>query len=235
MGNIWLDGRTPGYPALDQVIRNAGLALKLWDGWQYNSRSSGGFESLLGTVIHHTAGSATGSFDNDWAYHAVGHADAPVANMLLGRDGLVGLHAGGASNHAGKGGPWTASRGIVPLDSANSRMLGIEAQNTGTGEYWPEQMIDAYERLLAAINNAYGLNPMLDEPAHFQWAPSRKIDPWGGNQSTTGFPYTGPHSWDMGGFNQNVAARMQGVPHPPDPAVDDGSNVHLASMYLGGK
>lgn len=216
MGAIRLDGTTPGYPSLEAVVRGAGLAVRLWDGWQDNGRSSGGFESLLGVVVHHTASPPTQSFDNDWRYCAVGHQDAPVANMLLGRDGLVGIHAGLASNHAGKGGPWAASKGTVPLDSANSRMLGIEAQNNGTGELWAGVMLEAYEVLVAALCEAYGFVPATDSPAHFQWAPTRKIDPWGGSAGTAGFDYTGPDEWRMPGFTSNVAARMGGAQPPED-------------------
>jgi hypothetical protein len=210
MGSYWLDGRVAGYPAMDQVIKNAGLSLKTWDGWQNRSRSSGGFNAVLGIVVHHTASPSTQSFQNDWNYCAVGHPDAPVANMLLGRDGLVGLHAGGAANHAGKGGPWNASRGTVPLDSANSYCIGIEAQNNGVGENWAPVMVDAYERLVAALCSAYGLDPLRDIMAHFEWAPTRKIDPWGGNNPTAGFTYTGPHEWIMRGgmgFTDGVKAR----------------------------
>lgn len=220
MGSIYIDGRTPGYPAIDQVIRNAGLNLRLWNGWQNNTRSTGGFEQLLGIVVHHTASGSGTSFDADWTYCAQNHQDAPVANLLLGRDGLVGLHSGGASNHAGKGGPWNCSRGQVPLDSGNSRLIGIEAQNNGVGENWAPIMCDAYEILCAALCEAYGFNPISDEPAHFQWAPSRKIDPWGGNQQTSGTDYTGPHEWIMPEFNNAVLVRMQGIPEP-EPEEDD--------------
>jgi hypothetical protein len=221
IGAYWLNGSVANYPALDVVIRSAGLSIRTWDGWQSRSRSSGGFNSVLGIVVHHTASPSTQSFDNDWSYCAVGHPDAPVANMLLGRDGLVGLHAGGASNHAGKGGPWSASKGTIPLDSANSYAIGIEAQNNGVGENWAPEMVDAYERLCKALCDAYHLNPLQDIMAHFEWAPSRKIDPWGGNQATTGHPYTGPREWIMRGGNGFCdAVKNKGGSLPP-PVVDD--------------
>jgi len=216
VGSIYLNGTTPGYPSIDQVIRDAGLALSLWDGWEWNTRSSGGFEQLLGIVVHHTASGSGTSFQNDWSYCAAGHQDAPVANLLLGRDGQVGLHSGGASNHAGKGGPWLASGGTVPLDSGNSRMIGIEAQNNGVGELWSAEMLGCYELLVAALCEAYGLLPATDVPAHFEWAPSRKVDPWGGSLATAGYPYTGPREWDMGGFTANVAALMAGEVPPQE-------------------
>jgi hypothetical protein len=170
-------------------------------------------------VVHHTASGSGTSFQNDWSYCAQGHQDAPVANCLLGRQGQWGVHAGGASNHAGKGGPWNTSKGQVPLDSGNSRSIGIEAQNNGVGELWSTEMVESYEIGVAAMCKAYNLEPATDVVAHFEWAPDRKIDPWGGNTPTPGFPYTGPREWDMNGFRTGVAGRMIGI--PPVPQGDD--------------
>lgn len=241
MGSIYINGSTPGYPSLKDVVKNAGLSYELWPNWEWNTRSSGGFEQLLGVVCHHTAGSANGNFQNDWSYHAVGHQDAPVANIFLWRDGHMGIHSGGASNHAGKGGPFNASRGQVPLDSGNSRMIGIEAANNGVGENWAPNMVVAYETLCAALDDAYNLKPQ-DDIAHFEWAPTRKIDPWGGNTSTPGYPYTGPRMWDMHGFRSGVANRMGGgIPLPPPGddmlmrVVVKGANAKFVGMFDANK
>lgn len=223
MGGIWLDGRTSGYKPVDRVIAEAGLNLLLYPGWETRSRSSGGFEALLGIVVHHTAGSPNGKWQSDWDYHAVGHADAPVANILLGRDGKVGLHAAGASNHAGKGGPLTTSKGTIPLDAANGRTIGIEAQNDGVGEIWQPVMLDAYERLVAALCNAYGM-VAPDSIFHARWAPSRKIDPWGGSYQTPGFVYGGPRTWDRSGWESAVALAQTGGQAPE---VDEGDLIDV--------
>ena len=167
MGSIYINGTTAGYPSIADVIRDAGLVLELWDGWEWNTRSSGGMTDLRSIVVHHTASSPSTSFQNDWSYCAAGHQDAPVANLLLGRDGRVGCHSGGASNHAGKGGPWQASRGTIPLDSGNSHTIGIEAQNSGVGELWSAQMLGCYEVLVAALCDAYGLVPRYRQSRPF--------------------------------------------------------------------
>jgi hypothetical protein len=205
-------------PNVVEVLRGAGLDVQEWSGWQRNSRSSGGYDNPgpICTVVHHTASPSTSSFQNDWSYCVVGNPDNPVANMLLGRQGQWGVHAGGASNHAGKGGPWNTSRGQVPLDSANSRSIGIEAQNNGVGELWSSEMVESYIIGVSAMCRAYGQDPLRDVMAHFEWAPGRKIDPWGGNQGTAGFPFTGPRQWIMGGgggFRDYVAV---GSPQPVD-------------------
>jgi hypothetical protein len=123
----------------------------------------------------------------------------------------------------------------VPLDSANSRSIGIEASNSGVGEEWSPAMVESYEVGVAAMMRAYGCAPSPDVVAHFEWAPGRKIDPWGGNAGTPGFPYTGPHPWTMSGFRSGVAARL--APGPgPGPAPDDADLPNLASLhYVGGR
>jgi hypothetical protein len=236
MGAIWLDGRSSSWPPLPDVLRAAGLEVATWEGWQWRSRSSGGFEELLGVVVHHTASPATTSFQNDWSYCAVGHADAPVANALLGRQGQWGVHAAGASNHAGKGGPWTTSRGTIPTDSANSRCIGIEASNNGTGEPWSAAMLESYELGVAAMVAAYGLTPP-DAIAHREWAPGRKIDPFGGTPPTAGFPYTGNQQWPMRGgpgtFTAAVAARLTAGPGP-DPDQEEDMIYQLIEPAVAG-
>lgn len=219
MGDLWMNGST--LPNLADILRAEGLDVQTWSGWEWSSRSTGGFNppGPMMVVVHHTASGSGTSFQNDWSYCAQGHQDAPVANCLLGRQGQWGVHAAGASNHAGKGGPWNTSKGQVPLDSGNSRSIGIEAQNNGVGENWSPDMVESYEIGVSAMCKAYSLAPPTDVPAHFEWAPDRKIDPWGGNSPTAGFPYTGPHEWDMNGFRTGVAGRIVGI--PPVPQGDD--------------
>src|SRR6185369_7534891 len=102
MGSIWLDGRLSGYPNVVTVLRNAGCAVAEFDGWQHRSRSSGGFNALLGIIVHHTASSTTPA--NDLNYMVYGCPDNPVSNGLLDRTGLFTIIGAGATNHAGKGG-----------------------------------------------------------------------------------------------------------------------------------
>jgi len=220
MGSLYMDGVS--LPNLADILRAEGLDVQEWGGWEHNSRSTGGYNSpgVMAVVVHHTASGSGTSFQNDWSYCAQGHQDAPVANCLLGRQGQWGVHAGGASNHAGKGGPWNTSKGQIPLDSANSRTIGIEAQNNGVGENWSPDMVESYEIGVGAMCKAYILQPGSDVPAHFEWAPTRKIDPWGGNTPTPGFPYTGPYEWLMSGFRNGVAGRMAGG-LPPVQGGDD--------------
>lgn len=189
MGDIWLNGTTPGFASLDAVIRSAGLHLVTVDGWQWNSRSSGGFPNPgpMGVVVHHTASPA--NFENDLYYCSTGHQDAPVGNLLLGPAGEVGLMAGGAANCQGKGGPWHTSRGTVELDNGNARLIAIEACNDGQGMVWPRAQTDAYDALVTALCVAYGFRMDRweqfgsDVLSHAEWCmpscPGRKCDPAG--------------------------------------------------------
>jgi hypothetical protein len=77
--------------------------------------------------------------------------------------------AAGYCNHAGAGG-W---KGL----SGNGSVIGVEAENDGIGEPWPQVQLDSYTRGVAAVCEH------KDWPAgmvcgHKEWTP-QKIDPAG--------------------------------------------------------
>lgn len=164
------------------------------EGWKTRSRSSGDFTDgkPRGIVIHHTASPISQSIGSALRYE-IHTADAePIGNMTIGRDGIVYLTCAGASNTNGSGGPWLTSNEVVPMDTGNSRLIGVEAMNDGIGERWTDAMIDTYPKCIAAlcdlINHECGWpNPMLsagkDVMAHFEYGnvqvPNRKNDPFG--------------------------------------------------------
>jgi hypothetical protein len=199
MGSIWLTD-------LDDRLRKAGLNVREWSGWQSRSRSSGGYDALYGIVVHHTASKT--SPDNDCSYMWNNADDRPIGAVLLERDGRVTIGAAGATNTAGKGGPWTTSKGTVPLDKGNAYTFNIEAANNGTGEAWPQAQQDAYIVLCRTICDWRGFDPNRDIYAHFEWAPGRKYDPagpsaWGGS---------GQDLWEMDDFRADVRS---GTTTPP--------------------
>jgi hypothetical protein len=83
-----------------------------------------------------------------------------------------------ATNTQGKGGPINTSKGPVGKDMGNRFFVSIEPSNNGVGEVWPDDQIDAYITLCAALMLYGGLKPG-DIVAHFEWAPGRKADPAG--------------------------------------------------------
>ena len=99
---------------------------------------------------------------------------------MLSHDGIFYVVAAGLANHAGKGG----YKGIV----GNYNALGIEAENNGIGEVWPEVQMDAYAKGCAGIAKYCNL-PVDMIIGHKEWSPKRKIDP----------------SFDMDTFRKRIA------------------------------
>ena len=207
MGAIWLYD-------LPDWLADAGLNVRTWDGWETRSRSSGGYDAIYGIVVHHTASSTTPDNDCNWEWSATG-GDQPIGAMLLDRTGRVTVGAAGATNCAGKGGPWTTSRGTVPQDKGNQYTVSIEAANAGTGETWPTEQLDAYLVLVSTLCDCLGLDPVEDVCAHFEWAPTRKIDPAGPPRYASGGA-----SWNMNSFRADVLAVADGATPTPEPSPE---------------
>ena len=193
MGKIWL-------LSMPDVLRQAGLNVQTWPGWQTRSRGSGGYDSIMGVGIHHDASPTGTSLQNRCVYAWQNAGDKPIGAMFLHTDGSVIVGAAGATNTQGKGGPYSTSRGTIAKNRANWHVISIEASNNGLGEAWPEVMQDAYVVLCRALCEWQGLDPGRDVIAHFEWAPGRKFDPAGPSRYATGKAL-----WDMDRFRADVA------------------------------
>lgn len=215
------------------VVRAAGVQVgesSTTAGWQTRARSSGGFPTMpLGVQWHHTASQTSPA--NDLGYMIRGNPDAPVGNCLLDRGGVFWPVAAGAANTAGKGGPLTMSRGVVPLDGANARTFAIEAANNGVGEGWPQAQIDAYFAVSNAINAWCGNTP-ADLFTHALGAgdgwTNRKIDP------ATAGAVAGPWrpgsvnssgTWSLADIRAEATRRAGTTPAPRPPSGDDMATV----------
>jgi hypothetical protein len=207
---------------LADVLRAAGLTVHEMDGWQFRARESQGYrqEDPVGIIVHHTASNPQNDGLGDARILTLECDVRPMANLYLDRQGAFWVCAAGATNTNGKGGPL----GPLPKDSANSRVIGIEAGNTGVGEPWPEAMQDAYVRGVAALAGAYRID-IAHIYSHHEWAPNRKIDPAGPSRFGS---VNANHSWDMGQFRAAVAA-ARGAP-PPAPPADPPAPT--ASVYV---
>lgn len=218
------------------IISDAGVSIGLSDvneGWEYRSRSSGGFPEMpLGCVWHHTASSATPASDLNYMIHV--SDNAPVGNLLLDRDGVVWPIAGGAANTQGKGGPWYFSRGVCPIDEGNSRLFGLEVANNGVGEVWPVDQIDAYFIVSNVLNAHFGNRPD-DVVTHYMYAPDRKIDP--AKATSVQGPWVprannSSGTWDL--FNiQNECIRRWAPPNPVPTPTGDTDMIRLDYGYPG--
>lgn len=149
--------------------RQYGLEVVEVDGWQ--TRGSTAFDPW-GVVCHHTAGAATGEMPSlKLLINGRSDLPGPLCNVGHGRSGKVYIMAAGRANHAGAGG-W---RGLV----GNSSVLGIESESSGTGG-WTRAQRETYPVLAAALKS--GCRSPSDFSlicGHKEWAPKRKIDPFG--------------------------------------------------------
>lgn len=188
---------------LADVCRRAGLNVREVSGWQTRARSSGGFGTgqPCAIVVHHTASPASWDGQRDADFIAHNSSIAPIAQLYLDRRGTVWVIAAGACNNAGSGGPI----GPLPKDGANTRTIGIEAGNAGTGEVWPDVQQAVYRRLVRALCDHYMIS-VNHVYAHFEYAVGRKIDPAGQSDYATG-----ANKWDMAKFRADVS-RMTSRP-----------------------
>ena len=194
MGTVWLG-------SLPQVLRDAGLAVSTWPGWETRSRSTGGYEDVRGIGVHHDAIGAGTSLEARCrsAWDATWNPNRPVGALWLHTDGRWMVGAAGATNTQGRGHALKMSRGWVPENRGNLYFLSIEASNNGVGEPWPTVQQDSYVRGCAALCEWLGLHSS-DVLAHFETAPGRKIDPTGPSRFAQGRTM-----WHMPGFRSEVA------------------------------
>lgn len=204
MGAIWLG-------SLPQVLLGAGLNVDVYPGWETRSRSTGGYDALLGIQVHHTASNAAPA--SDMGYMWLNAPTKPIGALYLARDGRWTVGAAGATNTSGLGGPLATSRGTIPLDAANRYVISIEAANRGDGEIWPDVQLDSYVRGVAALSKAYFggvIKTAGDVHAHHEWAPTRKTDPAGQSWYASG-----RNKWNMTAFRGDVNT----IVNPPPPPV----------------
>ena len=160
---------------LPDVLRKAGLKVVEIDGWK--TRGHGDMGKVFGAMCHHTA--ECKDDDLEPALKTITHGRkgmkgakdllGPLANLGLGQDGTWYMIAAGKAWHAGPG-EW---QGVT---DGNYHFLGIEAENDGIGEVWPEVQADSFARGCAIIAKYCGFGSQM-VVGHKEWAPKRKIDP----------------------------------------------------------
>lgn len=150
-------------------------------------------------MIHHTAQNSTEhtvrTFHNervDVSSHYVIGRDGKVIQMV--NDYYRAHHAG-----AGKWGNDT---------DLNSSSIGIELDNNGTTDLWPDVQIDALIQLLTYLKEAYKI-PQANFIGHMDYAPARKNDP-------SRFPWK---KLAEAGFGYWYADNLENPPEGFDPIV----------------
>ncbi|NKR57492.1 hypothetical protein GS474_16135 [Rhodococcus hoagii] len=157
---------------LEQAVRDAGVSTSIHNGSV--DRGHGNMGTLWGVIAHHT-GAPVGS--NPGPGVIANHPSLGLASQIhLARNGHATICGIGIAWHAGNG-SW---RGL-PTNNANPVTIGIEAENSGT-EGWSPDQYWAYVRICAAIANRLGYNASR-VIAHKEWAgPAQgKWDPGGMN------------------------------------------------------
>lgn len=171
---------------IPDVLRAAGLKVIEEPGWQ--TRGHGDVGEIEFILCHHTASHIGTPVANELEVVTHGRNDlaGPLCQLFLARDGTYYVIAAGLAYHAGKG-IWHGITG------GNSRSIGIEGDNNGIGEEWPEVQMDAYIRGCAAICRHRKLEAIM-VAGHREYAlpAGRKIDP----------------DFDMVDFRRKVAARI---------------------------
>jgi N-acetylmuramoyl-L-alanine amidase len=175
---------------LPKALRDAGLTVVEVDGWQ--SRGHGDMGPVKFVICHHTAEPIDSNTMPSMSILINGRPDlkGPLCNLALGQDGIFYMVAAGKAWHAGAG-LW---RG---LSDGNGAAIGIEAENNGRGEPWPEIQMAAYAMGCAAILKYIKAPPdMVCGHKEYALPKGRKPDP----------------SFDMNLFRQRVSKVMAAKP-----------------------
>lgn len=153
------------------AVTKSGLTVHTVAGWE--TRGDGEMDAVEGIVCHHTAGPASGNMPSlsTLIYGRPG-LPGPLCNLGFARDGSVYVVAAGKANHAGLGSGFG-----LPTNDANPRMIGIEAESTGRGD-WTAAQVAGWPQLNRALMQHYRF-PDRMIIGHLEWAPLRKIDPHG--------------------------------------------------------
>jgi N-acetyl-anhydromuramyl-L-alanine amidase AmpD len=174
---------------LKYKLKKYGVPTEYVDGWDSKNIDVYGKSPSLGVVLHHTAG--TNSLN--WIVNTNPYApEVRACHFLVNRDGTVSVISGTSAYHAGAGGPYTFSRKtlpdvVIPKDSGNSALYGIEIESLGTtaaingtkGGMTLEQVIStallcaALLNAMRPLNLSYPVDRVID---HKTWAPGRKTD-----------------------------------------------------------
>jgi LysM repeat protein len=162
-----------------QIIRDAAALMRKWgfDVHVHPTAETNGRPRAfdpLGVIRHHTGASQRATEQGTLRFVLKGNADlpGPLCQFFIARDGTVHVVTLGAANHAGLGGPWRD----VPKDSGNRYLVGVEVDNDGKTEVYPDAQLAASRHLDAALLITMGKDSSW-LIGHKEWAPRRKVDP----------------------------------------------------------
>lgn len=148
-------------------------------------------------IIHHTAQNSVDQTVRTFHMERTGVS----SHYVIGRYGEIiqMVHDLYRAHHAGAG-KWGNDTDL------NSSSIGIELDNDGLTDPWPDVQIDALLRLLSRLKDKYKI-PQANFLGHMDIAPTRKIDP-------SRFPWKKFAEQGFGYWYDDV--------HPPAPKGFDG-------------
>jgi peptidoglycan hydrolase-like protein with peptidoglycan-binding domain len=196
---------------LPEVLIKAGLKVSEVVGWR--ERGHGGMGTLKGVICHHTAGPKVGNMPSLGVItHGRLDVSGPLANLGLGRDGTWYVVAAGRAYHAGAGN-WHG------MKNGNFEMIGVEAENAGVDDPWPEVQMESYARGCAAIVKKIKADAnMVVGHKEYALPQGRKIDP----------------DFDMPMFRKRVKEILDGnLPPVVIPPVDSDDRRTLRRGMVG--
>ena len=212
-----------------EILRSKGLDVEELSYWKNTSRSNDTSKYNTGRpthfMHHHTASSGAAHSTHDKCRREanslqLAEPNEPTSNFALCPHSVWFTLCAGPSNTNGVGKDTWHSVGAplyVPENSMNSYAMAVEMMNNGIGEAYPVGMQDALLIGTAALCLAYGIGS-FENRAHFEWAPSRKIDPAGPSRWTNFVDRY--HKWKMDALRgdiQNEINRQVSGPTPPQP------------------
>lgn len=177
-------------------------ALKRWQvpykpllGWRSRNRAGhGAWGDMHGVLNHHTAGVRGASADSELKVLKNGRRPAggkpalpgPLCNVSPDRDGILWLVGWGRANHAGAVRPEILDRliredepvrprtTIGETADGNAFLYGVEVQNNGRGEKYPDAQLLTLVLFNAAVCDFHGWGPN-SVIQHYE-ATMRKVD-----------------------------------------------------------
>lgn len=173
---------------LVQLLSAAGLDVEAAPGWQKAGKTD---FTPVGIMLHHTAGPKNGDVPSlGVCKNGRPGLSGPLVQIVLARSGKVHVIAANRCNHAGNGAKEvldlvkadqpvignavTNKYKDVPDLSGNGYFYGIEVENNGVGEEYPDVQIEVLGKICAAIcqSRGWSANRIVH---HRQWT-TRKAD-----------------------------------------------------------
>lgn len=219
------------------AIAGRGRKVVIWDGAPTRSASKGGFTSLQGVIMHHTADTPPHGAST-WQYTLTNPDNSPEYNFGVDLDGTINWLAAGGVNSSGKGGALQMQTGSIAQDGANYVVPAVALDIDGVGETCSAEMMISAVVCAGELIAWMGRQPG-DVTAHKEYCgpgtstPGRKPDPfgpWGGGPwGGDGAVSWGPQQGRIDSFRSEVwwylcdpvsyLANATGtVPAPPTPS-----------------